>query len=126
MGGLVAVASRGDALQFASEDLRAERQVVLAAMSEPSGALRLEHVSADFRDDPAVVLMAVSRHGEDLQHASAPLKGNREVVLQAVARCGKALMYASAELQADEEVLRTVAEGIVPEDASASEQASCF
>jgi len=75
---LAAVSQDGRALQFASDDLKADKEVVLAA---------------------------VAQNGSALQFASDELKADKEVVLTAVAQNGWALFLASDELQADQEVL---------------------
>ena len=75
---IAAVKQNGRALEFASEELRADKEVVLAA---------------------------VQQDGQALWGASEELRGNRQVVLAAVQQDGSAHEYASAELQGDIEVV---------------------
>ena len=72
------------ALEFASDELRADREVVLAAVSQHGFAL--QYASDALRDDAEVVLAAVKMDGVALKFASDELRGDREVVLGAV-RC---------------------------------------
>jgi len=78
---LAAVKSRGAALEFASDELQTDQEVVLEA------------VKAD---------------GRALEFASAELQADREVVLEAVKSDGAALPFAAEKLQADPEVLAAV------------------
>ena len=61
----------------------------------------LEYASNELRADREVVLAAVAQHGYTLRHASEELRADRKVVLKAVAQCSYALKYASEELRAD-------------------------
>ena len=59
----------------------------------------LEYASPDLRNDREVVLAAVQEDGRALRWASAELRKDREVVLAAVQEDIEALKYASAELK---------------------------
>ena len=61
--------------QWASEELRADRVVVLTA---------LQYGSEELRADGEVVLAAVNNDGSALQWASEELRADREVVFSAV------------------------------------------
>ena len=93
----------GDALEYASAELQADREVVLAAVQQDGRAL--EHASAELRADREVVLAAVHSYGRALKHAPAELKADREVMLYAMQQYGYPLQFASTELRADREVL---------------------
>jgi len=109
------------ALEELSEDLRGDREVVLAAVRERGW--ELGHATERVRRDREVVLEAVRKHGEALQHAAEELRRDRTVVLAAVKSSykGNALKYAAEELfqsgdfalQATEEVLRLVPERLL-------------
>ena len=58
---LAAVQQSGEALQFASEELKADREVVLAAVQQDG--LALEHASEELRANREVVLAAVKQKG---------------------------------------------------------------
>jgi len=76
---MAAVQQNGRALQYASAELRADREFMLAAVQQDGGALYF---------------------------ASAEVKADREVVLAAVRQDRGAVEYASAELQRDDAVLK--------------------
>jgi len=75
--------ARAYALQYASPELRADRDVVLASVARIGRAV--QHASPKLRADRDVVLAAVARNGHALQFASPKLRGNRAVVQTAVA-----------------------------------------
>ena len=58
----------------------------------------LWYASAELQADREVVLAAVQQDGYALQYASAGLQADREVVLAAVQQNAVALRYASAQL----------------------------
>ena len=58
----------------------------------------LQHASVELRADHEVVLAAVAQDGSALEHASKALRGNPTVVLTAVAQNGYALGLASARI----------------------------
>jgi hypothetical protein len=101
-----AVQQNGYALHYASEERKADRDVVLAAVKQDGTAL--EFASERLRADRDVVLAAVRKSGsEALYHASEDLKTDREVILAAVRQNGLTLNFASAVLRADKEVVFT-------------------
>ncbi len=102
---LTAVAHHGFALRHAPAELRGDRQVVLTAVAQDGYAL--EYASEALRGDRAVVLTAVAHHYWALRHASAELRGDREFILKAVAQHGCALQHASDNLRGDREVVLT-------------------
>jgi len=104
------------ALQYASTELRADREVVLAAATAVTQFARcegdpsLKYASDDLRADREVVLAAVTHNCEALEYASVELRADRGVVLAAVTSvtqclCAPSLEYASDELRADREVV---------------------
>ena len=94
---LVAVKADGMVLKYASEELKADREVVLAAAQQVDGE-GLGYASKELQADREVVLQAVRQNGWALKHASEELRADREVVLAAVQEDGRALEYASEEL----------------------------
>ena len=100
---LAAVKQNGHALQFAGGGLRADREIVHAAIQRHGGALRFADPS--LRANREVVLAAVQENGLTLQFASDKLRANRKVVLAAVQQHGLALQDASKDLCADREVV---------------------
>ncbi|RYF46300.1 MAG: DUF4116 domain-containing protein [Cytophagaceae bacterium] len=83
-----------------SERLRADRQVVLAAVARQG--YDLEYASAELRDDIEVVRCALGKSGSALQHASKRLRDREDIVLLAVQNSrGNAFEYASDRLKQD-------------------------
>eukprot|EP00928_Gymnodinium_smaydae_P047656 TRINITY_DN31811_c0_g1_i1.p1 TRINITY_DN31811_c0_g1~~TRINITY_DN31811_c0_g1_i1.p1 ORF type:complete len:254 (-),score=60.18 TRINITY_DN31811_c0_g1_i1:288-1049(-) len=105
---LAAVARNGCALEFASDELRADRDVVLAAGEEDAYAF--EFAASALWADRDVVLAAVHRSGSALRCAVAELQADREVVLAAVKQNGLALRYAAEHLRADHAVVMAAVE----------------
>lgn len=87
----------------ASDELRADREVILAAVQH-DGCM-LKHASAELRADREVVLAAVQNNGQALVEAQRKLHADREVVLAAVETYPSAFRYASAELRTDVDVV---------------------
>jgi hypothetical protein len=88
----------------------AERAAVVAAEAVVlQNGKSLQHVSQELRGDREVVLAAVAQDGRALQYASATLRGDWEVVVAAVAQDGSALQHASGELKADKEAVLAAA-----------------
>ena len=92
----------GYALEHASEALKGDREVVLEAVS--CHGLALKWASAELQGDMDVAMAAVSEEGQSLQYASEELKSNRTVVVAAVRNEGRAIRYASAPLRDDKEI----------------------
>jgi len=65
----------------------------------------LEYASEELRDDKAVVLTAVLDYGSALKFASERLQNDKDVVLAAVTSYGSAIEYASKELQEDRDII---------------------
>ena len=93
----------GTALQWASENLKGDREIVWNAVSKDVRAL--QWASEDLKGDREIVLNAVSQHGLALQWASEDLKGDREIVLNAVSQIWRALQWASKDLKGDREIV---------------------
>ena len=72
----------GNALGDASEELRADREVVMAAVMQDGSALG--HASEELRADREVVMAAVMQDSEALYYASEELRADREIVKAAV------------------------------------------
>ena len=90
-------------LQCASESLKNNRAIVLAAVRQDGWAL--QHASESLKDDEEIVLAAVRQNGYVLQCASESLKDDGEIVLAAVRQNGYAFKYASKRLKNDPDVI---------------------
>ena len=93
----------GTSLQWASDRLRADKEVVTAAVGRNGAALA--YASDALRDDKELVLLAVEKCGIMLRDVSIRLQDDKEVVLAAVTGRGDALYYASNRLKGDVDVM---------------------
>ena len=98
-----AVAQNGNALRFAAEELRRDREVVMTAVAQNGNALRF--AAEELRRDREVVMTAVAKNGSALECATEKLRGDREVVMTAVAQYGYALRHATEEFREDKEIM---------------------
>jgi hypothetical protein len=81
--------------------LRADKQVVLAAVTQNGLALQYaapKYAAMALRADKQAVLAAVTQDGRALYYAAEALRADKEVVLAAVAQHGEALQYAMPAL----------------------------
>ena len=104
-----AVSENGWALQYATEELRGDPEIVMQVVSDLGGAL--EFATQELRGDREIVMKALSKFGDALQFATKELRGDREIVMIAVSQHGLALRYASKELKGDEEMLQLALAG---------------
>ena len=100
---MAAVCQNGLALRWASNRLREDRRIVIAAVQNDSAAL--DEAMPDLAGDKEVVMAAVGNCGRALQYASDELQSDREVVLKAVTTYGSAARWACAELKNDWEIV---------------------
>ena len=123
---LTAVAQKGLALKYASEELQSNIEVVSAAVAQ-TGGCALEHAHDILRRSSyfirsilpldikalewavkEVVLNVVAEDGLLLQFSSREARKDREVVLVAVTQDGRALEHASQALQEDKDIINVV------------------
>ena len=76
----------------------------------------LQCASEELRADRGVVLAAVKKWGDDLQYASEELRADREVVLAAVKDWSEHIEFASEELRADPEIAIAAIESVCSGD----------
>ena len=77
----------GDALYYASSELKVDRDFILAALAQDGDALR--HASTGLKADREVVLAAARQNPDTLRHASAALRAGLPVLaLQRLALAG--------------------------------------
>ena len=101
-----------ETLGFFSPEYNADRspgakQIFIDALYEERW--NLKEYPLDLRSDRDVVLAAVTESGYALQYASEELRADKEVAMEAVKQWGYALSHASEELQNDLE-LKALAE----------------
>mmetsp|Transcript_10855 Transcript_10855/g.17914 ORF Transcript_10855/g.17914 Transcript_10855/m.17914 type:complete len:465 (+) Transcript_10855:63-1457(+) len=100
---LQAVQFDGAALQYASDELRSDTEVVLFACKQTWKALAFASDAA--RADRTIVQAGMLQHHEALRYASPELCDDRDLILQAVSLHGHSLKYASNTLQADRTIV---------------------
>lgn len=105
----IAVQQMGAALRLASENLRDDPAFMHRLVSGVSGLL-LKYGTPRVCSDPAVVAAAVTSVGQALCHASEALRDHREIALLAVAQNGNSLQYVSSRLRADRDVVLAAVE----------------
>ena len=88
---LAAVQQNGDALRYASKDLRADREVVLTAVRQ--NGLALEFANDDLRADREVVLAAVQQAGLALQFADETLLQDEQFVAELADVCPLGIVW---------------------------------
>jgi hypothetical protein len=94
---MAAVCQNGLALQWASERLASDQQVVDAAAKQNFHALQF---ATHFQNNKTFVLQLVEKHGTALRYAHKDLQDDLDVVMVAVTNDGLALQYASVKCRA--------------------------
>ncbi|MDB4655767.1 DUF4116 domain-containing protein [Flavobacteriales bacterium] len=122
---LQAVKNNGEALRYASEELRADKEVVLEAVKNKTyRGSALEFASEELKADKDILFELANKdllnaqqkaswkspHGnvdalQVFKEGSEESKADREIVLEAVKKHDTCLSYASEELKADKEVV---------------------
>ena len=88
-----------DAIRFASEDLKADKEVVLTAASQDGRVLQF--ASPSLRDDRALVLQCCGQDGRALEFASPRLQADTMVCLAAMRERPPCLRFASPTLRSN-------------------------
>ena len=115
---IVHLRTNGLLLEFASDSLKADEDVVIAAIKENPRALLF--ISFKLHDNIKVFIAAVTQNGYLLEWAPDTLKDNEDVVLEAVNNKGSSLRFASERLKDNEQVVLTA----VKQDGSAIDYTS--
>lgn len=100
-----------DTIQFVSDDLKDDKELVLAALSKPSSWKFLQFVSPRLRNSKKVVMQVIANTKKAqkeeqhlaLKYASARLRNDRDVVLAAMELSPLALQFASKKLRDDKD-----------------------
>jgi hypothetical protein len=109
---MAAVQQTGNALEFASCELQADREFVMAAVQQTGNAL--EYASRELQADRVIVMAAVQQTGYAVKSASIELQADSGIVMAAVQKKGDALAYVDRKFRAD----RAVVMAAVQQDAS--------
>ncbi|CAM2757718.1 DUF4116 domain-containing protein [Legionella worsleiensis] len=84
-------------LEFASEQFKANKDNILAAVQQ--NGLTLQYVPDEFKTDREIVLAAVQQDGLAIRFAPDHLKKDKEIALAAVQQKGDALLHTDKNLQ---------------------------
>jgi hypothetical protein len=94
----------GYALQYASSELKSDREIILEAVKINGEALA--YASNSLKSDRSFILIAVSKNGRALEFVSNHLKSDKDVVQKAIRNYGEAFSYASEHLQKDRDFIK--------------------
>ena len=94
------------AFPYVSDELRADRDLVLLLVRAGRDPFILKELAGELRRDREVVLAAVSQNGWAIQFAPEELRADQEIVEAAVAQWGGCLGKAAPELRANPDVVR--------------------
>ena len=89
-------------------DENSTKEDVLEAVKQKQDGFYLQYASEALKGDRDVVMEAVKYDGCSLQYASEELRGDKEVLLKAAKNDWEALQYASEDLRNDREVVFAV------------------
>lgn len=93
------------ALRFASEQIKSDQEVVFSAVNQ--NPLSLQYASEKLLNDRQFIKMVVKKDGMALQYVGENLQTDKELVLLALSNNGMALKYVNNELREDVEVIST-------------------
>lgn len=103
---LAAAKNFGDAaLEFGAEKFKTNKNILNEVVKNSQDALSF--LAENEKNDKKLVITAVDHNGYALQYASEQLRNDKDVVIAAVRNWGLALKYASKELQSDKDVVIT-------------------
>eukprot|EP01052_Picozoa_sp_SAG31_P001306 SAG31_NODE_44_length_31168_cov_16.507290_16_plen_892_part_00 len=101
--GLAVVRQDGNLLQYCSDGLKNDEDVVCAAVTQFGQAMRF--ASSAMRTNRTIALHAVRQDGWALQYFDHELQGDRDVALAAVGQNAMSLAYCSDKLKRDRELV---------------------
>lgn len=93
---LTAIKNRGNNLQFAGKEFKKNKEMIVLAIKNGGS---LEHVGKKLRDDPEIVLLALKNSGSQLKYAGNAFKKDKDIVLMACQDNIENIQYASLEIQ---------------------------
>ena len=107
----MAINNNGDALAFASEELKNNKEIVLSAANcDYCTTIALSNASKGLQEDSNFVLQIVKLDGLSLLFASSDLRENREIVIAAVQQNQNVFEYIQPTFQNDPDVLELLKE----------------
>ena len=94
-----------DTLEFVDEELRLDKDVMVAALKKTPKNIRFYTFSEAVCDNKTLFLSLLQKEGDVLEYASERLQSDNEVVAEAVHDDPRALQYASDTLRGDEDFI---------------------
>ncbi|KAG2382282.1 hypothetical protein C9374_005484 [Naegleria lovaniensis] len=98
----------GSAIKAASVELRDDKQIAMAALSNSASSYR--YLSFRLKCDEEICQLAFAGDGNMLRHAPFAVKNNRDIMLKAVKSNSKCMFYAVGMLRLDKELLEIAIE----------------
>jgi len=89
-------------LQYCSDELKGDKEIVIAALKQDMSGEILRYASDELKNDKDVVMVAIKNNWTSFRYASLEIRDNFDVVLFAIKINSSALMYASSRLKEDE------------------------
>lgn len=102
---LKAIKEDGFLINYASEELKNDTDLILGALEETRNGEILKDVSEELRGNKEFMIKAVEQSFEGLKFASKELQNDKEVVLKAVQHAPSEFVYASENLKNDKEFM---------------------
>ncbi len=103
---MIAVQDIGTSLRYASNKLRDNYDIVMAAVSRNGWSLK--YASEELRDNYNIVMVAVENCGTSLEYASDRLQNNYNIAIHAVKNGKCNLCYVGKELQGNYKILNSI------------------
>lgn len=102
---LLAITSNPNAIQYASERLKGDAEVVLSSFKGLNAASAFQYASAELKNDLLFIKKAVQINGLIIQYVGKEIKKDKEISLLAVQQNGAALQYLFKKFKKDKEVI---------------------
>ena len=99
------ISQDGNALEYADDYFKEDKDFVLTSVTQNGWALRYADVS--FQKDREFVLAVAANDPRALIHADDTLREDREFILEVIAKNGSALLYIDSDFQEDKEIALT-------------------
>ena len=100
---LLALEGSGMVIQYANEELRHDREIIIKALMSHGESLK--EIPEKFKYDKELVLLAVSQIGYAFTYVPEPLTRDREVVIAALKQNGNTFQYIPEDLKSDQSLM---------------------
>ncbi len=99
----IALRNDGSSLRWADPELMSDKETVMVALENDGYAFR--YISTELKDDEECLITAINTCEFPLMYASYRLRSDKHIVLLIVSKYGRALQFASSECQSDLEII---------------------